>query len=196
VINNRNAKINSDVSGVLMSFTVKDLEKIQVNYPDYCMELVDGNIIIMSPSGYESEEVGTEFSALLRNWVRPRQLGRVAGSSAGFKLPNTDLRAPDVSFVRAERLKRSTEDYAELVPDLIVEVKSKTDSLDKLRQKIQEFISLGTQIGILIDPKTRTLEVYRTGEKIILRDGDVLTLPDLLPGLEIVVAEIWSPVFD
>jgi Uma2 family endonuclease len=179
-----------------MFLTVKDLEKMQANYPDYCMELVDGNIIIMSPSGYESEEVGTEFSALLRNWVRPRQLGRVAGSSAGFKLPNTDLRAPDVSFVRAERLKRSTEDYAELVPDLIVEVKSKTDSLDKLRQKIQEFISLGTQIGILIDPKTRTLEVYRSGEKIILRDGDVLTLPDLLPGLEVVVAEIWSPVFE
>jgi Uma2 family endonuclease len=179
-----------------MSFTVKDLEKIQANYPDYCMELVDGNIIIMSPSGYESEEVGTEFSRLLGNWVRPRQLGRITGSSAGFKLPNTDLRAPDVSFVRAERLKRSTEDYAELVPDLIVEVKSKTDSLDKLRQKIQEFISLGTQIGILIDPKTRTLEVYRSGEKIILRDGDVLTLPDLLPGLEVVVAEIWSPVFE
>ncbi len=113
-----------------------------------------------------------------------------------YGLPNTDLRAPDVSFVRAERLKRSTEDYAELVPDLVVEVKSKTDSLDKLSQKIQEFISLGTQIGILIDPKTRTLEVYRSSEKIILRDGDVLTLPDLLPGWEVVVADIWSPVFE
>ncbi|MBW4562950.1 MAG: Uma2 family endonuclease [Mojavia pulchra JT2-VF2] len=179
-----------------MSLTVKDLEKMQAAYPDYRMELVDGNIVIMSPSGYESEEVGTEFAALLRNWVRPRQLGRVAGSSAGFKLPNTDLRAPDVSFVRAERLKRSTEEYAELVPDLVVEVKSKTDSLDKLRQKIQEFISLGSQIGILIDPKTRTLEVYRVAEKIILRDGDVLTLPDLLPGWEVVVADIWSPVFE
>ncbi|MBD2353328.1 Uma2 family endonuclease [Tolypothrix sp. FACHB-123] len=179
-----------------MSLTVKDLEKVQANYPEYRMELVDGNIVIMSPSGYESEEVGTEFSRLLGNWVRPRQLGRVAGSSAGFKLPNTDLRAPDVSFVRADRLKRSTEDYAELVPDLVVEVKSKTDSVDKLRQKIQEFISLGTQIGILIDPKTRTMEVYQSGKKIILRDGDVLTLPDLLPGWEVVVAEIWSPVFE
>ncbi|MDZ7959011.1 MAG: Uma2 family endonuclease [Aulosira sp. DedQUE10] len=179
-----------------MSLTFKDLEKMQADYPNYRMELVDGNIVIMSPSGYESEEVGTEFAALLRNWVRPRKLGRVAGSSAGFKLPNTDLRAPDVSFVLAERLKRSTEDYAELVSDLVVEVKSKTDSLDKLRQKIQEFISLGSQIGILIDPKTRTLEVYRSDEKIILRDGDVLTLPDLLPGWEVVVADIWSPVFE
>jgi Uma2 family endonuclease len=179
-----------------MFLTVQDLEKMQADYPDYRMELVDGNIVVMSPSGYESEEVGTEFAALLRNWVRPRKLGRVVGSSAGFRLPNSDLRAPDVSFVRAERLKRSTEDYAELVPDLVVEVRSKTDSLDKLHQKIQDFISLGSQIGILINPKTRIVEVYRSGEKVILRDGDVLTLPDLLPGWEVAIADIWSPVFE
>jgi Uma2 family endonuclease len=179
-----------------MSLTIEDLEKMQAAYPDYRMELVEGNIVVMSPSDYESEEVGTEFAALLRNWVRPRQLGRVVGSSAGFRLPNSDLRAPDVSFVRAQRLKRSTEDYAELVPDLVVEVKSKTDSVDKLRQKIQEFISLGAQIGILINPKTRTLEVYRVGKTEILQDGDILTLPDLLPGWEVAISEIWSPVFE
>ncbi|MBR8840028.1 MAG: Uma2 family endonuclease [Stigonema ocellatum SAG 48.90 = DSM 106950] len=179
-----------------MSLTVKDLEKMQADYPEYRMELVDGSIIIMSPSGYESEEVGTEFARLLGNWVRPRRLGRVAGSSAGFKLPNTDLRAPDVSFVRAQRLKRSTEDYAELVPDLVVEVKSKTDSVDKLRDKIQEFIRLGTQIGILINPRNKTIEVYRLGSQEVLKDGDVLTLPDLLPGWEVAVCDIWSPVFE
>lgn len=179
-----------------MSLTVKELEEIQTAYPDYRMELVDGSIIIMSPSGYEPEEVGTEFASLLRNWVRPRKLGRVVGSSAGFKLPNSDLRAPDVSFVRAERLKISTEDYAELVPDLVVEVKSKTDSIDKLREKIQEFIKLGSQVGILINPKTRTLEVSRNGETEILKDGDILTLPDLLPGFEVVISEIWPPVFE
>jgi Uma2 family endonuclease len=179
-----------------MSLSVKDLEKMQATYPDYRMELVDGDIVVMSPSGYESEEVGTEFSRLLGNWVRPRKLGRVTGSSAGFRLPNKNLRTPDVSFIRADRLKRSTEDYAELVPDLVIEVKSKTDSLDKLRQKIQEFIGLGTQIGILIDPKTRTMEVYRLSEKVVLRDGNVLTLPDLLPGWEVAISEVWSPVFE
>ena len=179
-----------------MSFTVKELEEIQIAYPDYSLELVDGSIIIMSPSGYESEEVGTEFARILGNWVRPRKLGRVVGSSAGFKLPNSDLRAPDVSFVCANRLKKSTEDYAELVPDLVVEVKSKTDSLDKLRKKIEDFMNLGAKVGILINPKTRTVEVSCHGETQIFKDGDILTLPDLLPGWEVGISEIWSPVFE
>jgi Uma2 family endonuclease len=179
--------------------TVKDLEKLQVQNPDYQMELVEGEIVVMSPSGYESDEVAAEIIALVRNWVRPRKLGRVTASNAGFILPNADkdVRAPDASFVLAERLRRTTADYAQLVPDLMFEVKSKTDSLSKLRQKIQEFLALGTQVGVLVDPRSRTLEVYRLGvEKEVLGDGDVLRVPELLPGWEMVVAEIWAPEFD
>ncbi len=157
--------------------TTKDLEKLQIDYPDYQMELVGGEIIFMSPSGLESDEVAAAIVAQLRNWVRPRKLGRVIASSGGFRLPNADedIRTPDVSFIRAEKLPRSTEDYAELVPDLIFEVKSKSDKLPKLRQKIQEFIELGTFVGVLVDPRSRTMEVYRyQQEKIVLKDGDIL----------------------
>ncbi len=77
------------------------------------------------------------------------------------------------------------------------EVKSKTDPLSKLRQKIQDFLALGTQVGVLVDPLSRTMEVYRLGvEKEVLRDGDVLTMPELLPGWEFAVADIWAPEFD
>jgi hypothetical protein len=61
-------------------------EKLQAEHPDYRMELVDENIIVMSPSGYESDEVALEFGAQLRNWVRPRKLGRVTGSSGGAEV--------------------------------------------------------------------------------------------------------------
>ncbi|WP_421659217.1 Uma2 family endonuclease [Leptothermofonsia sp. ETS-13] len=182
-----------------MSLTIKDLEKVQQCLPDYRLELVHGEIIVMSPSGLESNEVAAEIIRQLGNWVRPRRLGRVAASSAGYILPNVneDVRAPDFSFIRAERLRKTTRKFAQLVPDLMFEVTSGGDSLDALRAKIQEFLSLGTLVGVLVDPRTRILEVYRAGaEAVILRDGDVLTLPDLLPGWEMEVESIWAPEFD
>lgn len=182
-----------------MHLTLKDLETLQAEHPDYRMELVDGEIIVMSPSGLEPDEVAVEIARQLGNWVRPRKLGRVAGSSAGFVLPTPDetVRAPDCSFIRAERLKRSTMSFAQLAPDLVFEVVSQTDSPSKLRQKIQAFLRLGTQVGVLVDPRTRTLEVYRPGAAAVsLHDGDVLSLPDLLPGWEMPVDSIWAPEFD
>lgn len=180
-----------------MSLSVRDLEKLQLEYPDWRMELVDGEIIVMSPSGYESEEVAMNFGTELSKWVRPRQIGRVTGSSAGFILPNSNTRAPDVSFVRAERLKRSPRSFAQLAPDLAVEVKSPSDSLTKLREKIQDFLNAGTQIGILINPEIKTVEIYRRGEDVvILGDRDILTLPDLLPGWQVAVSDLWAPEFD
>jgi len=181
----------------MSSLTIKDLEKLQAEHPDYRMELVEGSIIVMSPSGYESEEVAFEFGAQLRNWVKPHKLGRVTGSSAGFNLPNSDLRAPDVSFVLAERLRKSPRSFAELAPDLMVEVKSPSDSLKSLRKKIEDFLTLGTRIGILINPEKHIVEVYRLGQDVvILGDGDILTIPDLLPGWELAIADLWSPEFE
>ncbi|NJN21699.1 MAG: Uma2 family endonuclease [Leptolyngbya sp. RL_3_1] len=167
-----------------MTLTVQDLQQLQATHPDYSMELVNGQVQVMSPSGYEADEVSIELARQLANWVRPRKLGRVTGSSAGFVLPNSDTRAPDVSFVRAERLRNSPRSYAELAPDLMVEVKSPSDSLAKLRQKVQGFLELGTQVGMVINPETRTVEVYRPGGTAAerLQDGDVLTVPELLPG--------------
>lgn len=180
-----------------MSLTIKDLETFQQQHPDHRMELVDGEIIVMSPSGYEAEEVATRMTAKMFEWVDRRRLGRVTGSSAGFVLPNSNTRAPDVSFVQAERLRRSPRSFAELAPDLMVEVKSPSDKLTKLREKIAEFLSLGTRVGILINPEQRWVEIWRTGqEPIVLHDGDTLTVDDVLPGWTVLVDDLWSPEFD
>ncbi|MDZ7963055.1 MAG: Uma2 family endonuclease [Aulosira sp. DedQUE10] len=180
-----------------MSLTVEDLEKMQQQYPDYRMELVEGNIIVMSPSGYESDEVAATMVSELHNWVKPRKLGRITASSAGFRLPNSDLRAPDASFVLAERLRRSPKSFAQLAPDLTVEVKSPSDNLDDKRAKIQEFLSLGTKVGILLNPDEQIVEVYNLGkEVIVLHNGDLLTVPELLPGWEVPVSDLWPVEFD
>ena len=180
----------------LTALTRFNLEKLQSEYPNYRIELVDGNIIFMSPSGYESDEVATEVAAELRNWVKPRKLGRVTGAGAGFELPNSNVRAPDVSFVLAERLRTSPRSFAEISPDLMIEVKSPSDTLKSLRDKIQEFLSQGTKIGILMNPEKHKVEIYRLGEEaVILGDGDILSIPDLLPGWEVAVSDLWPLEF-
>lgn len=181
-----------------MPLTVKDLEKVQVKLGDeYRVELVDGRITVMSPSGYESDEVAFRFGRRLADWVEPNRFGRVTGSSAGFTLPDSNTRAPDVSFVRAERLRRAPRSFAQLAPDLMVEVKSPSDSVDDLKKKIDNFLQQGTQVGILINPEDCTVKIFRAeAEGVTLRDGDLLTVPDLLPGWSVAVLDLWSPVFD
>lgn len=177
--------------------TVEDLRRFQSEHPDLRMELVGGEIIVMSPSGYESEEVASRMLGKMFPYVDANRLGRVTGSSAGFTLPNLDTRAPDVSFVLAERLRRSPRSFAELAPDLMVEVKSPTDSIGKLEAKIESFLGLGTRVGILINPEDRTVRVYRSGqETVVLRDRDRLTVPELLLGWEVAVSDLWPPVFE
>jgi len=181
--------------------TVADLEQLQgilcEAHLDYQLELVDGKIIIMGPSDIVSSEIGLEFGSLLRNWVKPRKLGRVFESSGGFILPNSNLTAPDVSFVTASRLKQSKRYFAELVPDLVVEIKSQSDRLKPLREKIQSFIKSGAKVGILIDPDKRTVTIYTpTAEPVVLRDGDMISIPELLPGWEVAVSELWPIDFE
>ena len=190
--------------------TIKDLEQLHAEHPEWQMELVEGSIVVMGPSDYESDEISTRLSTFLNMWVMPRKLGRVTGSSAGFILPSIEtlsvdagdgksrnLRAPDVSFVRAERLKKTKRDFVELVPDLMVEVKSKSDRIKPLVEKIQVFLQLGCTVGILIDPDKLTVTVYQLNQNpVVLKDNDKLTLPDLLPGWEVTVSELWPPEFE
>ncbi|MEG5061248.1 Uma2 family endonuclease [Microcoleus sp. A2-C5] len=180
--------------------TIKDLEKVQKTFQeagqDYQLELESGKIIIVGPSDIVSSEIGVIFIWLLANWVYPRRLGRIFDSAGGFILPDANLTAPDVSFVRAARLRQSPRYFGELVPDLVVEIKSQSDRIKPLEKKILNFIALGAQVGILIDPDEETVTVYRQeGEPIVLANGDNLTVTELFPGWELPISELWPPIF-
>lgn len=184
-----------------MSLTVADLEKIQTQlteaHLDYRTELVDGQIIVMGLLDFTTAVIIARLIAFLNMWVLPRKLGRVTGSSAGFLLPDGNLRATDVSFVPAEKMPSSPRSFAEIVPDLTIEVRSVSDNIKPLAEKLQRFIELGSQVGILVDPKNSTVTVYRaSGEPIVLTNEDTLTIPELLPGWELAISEIWAPVFE
>ncbi|MBC8121011.1 MAG: Uma2 family endonuclease [Gemmatimonadaceae bacterium] len=179
-----------------MAMTIEDVEKIQQLYPDHRIELRDGAVIVISPSDITSGIVGGKFLRLLGNWVDPHGLGYVADASAGYRSPNGDLTAPDVSFVSRERLGRSPRTYAQVVPNLVVEVKSSTDRIKLLVEKLQMYLELGAQTGILLDPDKQTLSVYRPEQAaLVLGNGDTLTLPEF-PGWELNVVELWPPVFE
>ncbi len=114
--------------------------------------------------------------------------------------------ASDVSFVRAERLKKSPCYFAQMVPDLVVEIKSQSDRVKTLQEKIQLFLTLDAIapaltrsqfVGILIDPDMETLTVYRSSEEpTVLRNDDVFIITELLPGWELPISEIWLPEFE
>ena len=192
-----------------MSISFHDVERLQALYPDCQIELREGKLIIMGPSDSVSGEVGARFSMLLSTWVYTYNLGRILDSSTGFRLPNGDLLSPDVSFVSRERLKHNPRTYLSVIPELIVEIKLSRDRLRELEEKIALFLDQGVQVGLLIDPDTHTVRVYRasglskdaeSGETIsqgtTLHDGDSLSIPDLFPGWEIPITSLWPSEYE
>ena len=182
------------------AMTLKDLNQVQTLFSeaglDYKIELEDGRLSIVGPSDIVSSEISSILIRLLGNWVYPRRLGRVFDSAGGFIMPDTNVKAPDVSFVRAARLRQSPRYFGELVPDLVVEIKSQSDRIKLIETKVLKFIELGATVGILIDPDEETVTVYRsTGEPTVLGNGDILTVAELFPGWELPVSELWPPIF-
>jgi len=180
--------------------TLKDLNQVQTLFSeaglDYKIELEDGRLSIVGPSDIVSSEISSILIRLLGNWVYPRRLGRVFDSAGGFIMPDTNVKAPDVSFVRAARLRQSPRYFGELVPDLVVEIKSQIDRIKLIETKVLKFIELGAIVGILIDPDEETVTIYRsTGEPTVLGNGDILTVAELFPGWELPVSELWPPIF-
>ncbi|MEG4229176.1 Uma2 family endonuclease [Microcoleus sp. N9_B2] len=182
------------------AMTLKDLNQVQTLFSeaglDYQIELEDGIISVMGPSDIVSSEISSRLIAFLFAWINPRRLGRVFDSAGGFIMPDTNVKAPDVSFVRAARLRQSPRYFGELVPDLVVEIKSQSDRIKPIEAKVLKFIELGATVGILIDPDEETVTIYRsTGEPTVLGNGDILTVAELFPGWELPVSELWPPIF-
>jgi Uma2 family endonuclease len=184
----------------MSTMTVKDVEQVQTAFSeaglDYQIELEDGRISIVGPSDIVSSEIGSILIRLLGNWVYPRRLGRVFDSAGGFIMPDANLKAPDVSFVRAARLRQSPRYFGQLVPDFVVEIKSQSDRIKPIETKILKFIELGAIVGVTIDPDAEIVKIYRSaGEPTVLQNGDILTIPELFPGWELPVSELWPPIF-
>ncbi|MBE8988614.1 Uma2 family endonuclease [Nostoc sp. LEGE 12450] len=149
-----------------------------------------GELIIMPPVGGESGNQEAGLIADLEIWNRQTKLGKVFSSSTIFILPNGAKRSPDAAWVKLERWEALTPEqrkkFPPLVPDFVIELRSETDRLSQIQEKMQEYIKNGLRLGWLINPQDRQVEIYR-----LLKAVEVVQMPgivsgeDILPGFEL-----------
>ena len=117
-------------------------------------------------------------------------------SSTGFKLPNGADRSPDASWIPLEKWNQLTtkerEGFIPLCPDFVIELRSKSDSLNSLQQKMREYMKNGTRLGWLINPHGKQVEVYRQGQPVeILDHPQTLSGENVLPNFLLDLKLIW-----
>ena len=155
-----------------------------------------GELIIMAPTGSDTGYRNQDMSGQLWLWNRQTKLGVVFDSSSGFKLPNGADRSPDASWVKLERWQTLTpkerEGFAPLCPDFVVELRSKSDNMEPLREKMREYIANGSCLGWLIDRKNQKVEIYRQNQDVeILDNSTTLSGEEVLPGFILDLTDVW-----
>ncbi|MEO0854544.1 MAG: Uma2 family endonuclease [Cyanobacteria bacterium J06648_11] len=146
----------------------------------------NGELIVSPPTGGESSRRNIKIGRYLDEWTDGYG-GVCFDSSSGFELPNGATRAPDAAWVSQERWGALTPDEKEgfvpLCPDFVVELRSRTDRLSVLRDKMREYVDNGARLGWLIDPQERRVEIYRSDREVeILEQPEQLSGEDVLPG--------------
>jgi len=159
-------------------------------------ELICGEVVMMTPAGFEHSRIAMTLGALLRDYAAARGLGIVVGADAGFQIahaPDT-VRSPDVAFVRAARVGPSPpRGFFQGPPDLAVEVVSPSDRASEVTAKVHHWLDAGCLAVWVVDPQTRTVSVWRTPHEIaVLHESDALTAEDLLPGFVLPVAQVFA----
>ncbi len=172
----------------------------QINQELRIERTAEGDLVIMPPEGGETGNRSILLGMFLTQWALQDGTGVTFGSSTGFILPNGAMRAPDVAWVRRSRLTALTPDqkqkFLPLCPDVVVEIRSPSDRLNSLQEKMQEYLDTGAQLGWLIDPPSRTLYVYRPNRPVERLEHPAAIAGDpVLPGFSLDLQIIWEPAF-
>ena len=151
----------------------------------------------MAPAGFEHGAIGMRLVTRLGTHVEANGLGVVLGPDTGFSIasdPDT-VRAPDVSFVRRDRIPEEglPKGYWPGAPDLAVEVISPGDTYSEVESKVEEWLDAGTRLVVVLNPRSRTATAYRSRAEVIrLLEADHLDLGDVVPGFTCPVADLMS----
>jgi Uma2 family endonuclease len=155
-----------------------------------------GQILIMPPATSQTGHFNAEFSAEIAIWNRQQRLGLVFDSSAGFTLPNGSVYAPDAAWIARERWENlepaQREKFAPTAPDFVAEIRSKSDALQGIKEKMEEYLANGVRLGWLINPEKRETLIYRPGEAVrSVPFEQALSGEEVLPGFSITLSHIF-----
>lgn len=156
----------------------------------------DGEVIIMPPAFSDTGNRNLKIAQQLANWADQDGTGETFDSSTGFTLSNGATRSPDAAWIRLERWNALTEaekaSFAPICPDFVVELKSSSDALSRLKAKMAEYLDNGTLLGFLIDRQQRQVHIYRPGqESEVLENPDGVSGDPEMPGFLLQMARIW-----
>jgi Uma2 family endonuclease len=183
-----------DVSSITLRVTHQEFEKLCQDNPDQRLELTAaGELIVMPPAGWESSERNLRLGTDVEIWNRQTKTGRAFDSSGGFTLPNGAIRSPDVTWIEKSKLLDvpAGVKFPQVIPDFVIELRSDTDRMPKLREKMEEYRASGVRLGWLINPQQQQVEIYRPGQDVeVLKSPTVLSGEDVMPGFSLDLGSI------
>ena len=191
------ALIPPDLLGLTQRVTPEQFERLCHKYRDLRLELTStGELIVMPGTGSKTGIRNSNLTYQLTAWTINDASGVCFDSSTIFALPNNARRSPDASWVRREKWdslsERQQEGFAPICPEFVVELRSPSDSLATLHNKMLEYIVNGASLGWLIDPFKRRVYVYRPDqEPVILENPEIVRGDPLLPGFELKMEGLW-----
>ena len=156
----------------------------------------NGDLVIMPPTGGETGNRNGRLTQQLFNWADVDSTGIAFDSSTGFKLPNGAERSPDAAWILLERWNALTpqqqQQFIPLCPDFVIELRSPSDRLTELQEKMQEYRDNGTCLGWLINRQSRQVEIYRSNQAVeVLDSPTMLSGESILAGLMLNLEPIW-----
>jgi Uma2 family endonuclease len=176
--------------------TLLTVEEFWKQYAGKPFELVEGEIVAVTPAGGLHGAITRRVASHLGNYVDENELGEVYGAETGFYLSPTVMRGADAAFVRKEKLEKITdlESYIPFAPDLAVEVVSPNDMATEIQKKVKLYLAAGTALVWVIYPDLRSVVAHYPDQTSKTFSSDsTLDGSDVLPGLEIAVSHLFPP---
>jgi Uma2 family endonuclease len=185
-----------DVSHAKLSVSSEQFDQLCLDNPDLRLELTkDGELIVMPPTGGESGKRNSNLVIEVGIWNRQTNLGEIFDSSTGYDFIaiGGGKMSPDVSWIEKSRLEGvKIAGFIPIVPDFVIELRSVTDNLKSLQEKMAEYRRLGVRLGLLINPKNQQIEVYcPSQDTVVLESPSTIDCGGVMPGFVLSMSRIW-----